>query len=222
MSDTPGAVEIPAENSAALTDAYEVYRVAAAARNDKKRKDAGIHLARLISAGRKAGWTVRLMASHTGVTSERLSQIVKAYDDGKPPRRGTPKFPVLEPVKPKKEEKPKSPRSHLTKREAKELLTLAKRASQNTGSRPLNSPYRKDSEKFSKLIIEYHERGVIWDEIAEASGLSFVGVRMRAARHGYGKGAPPSIKPYRRMVVHPVATKKEGDPAPAESPTKVA
>ena len=29
------------------------------------------------------------------------------------------------------------------------------------------------------------------------------GIRMRAARHGYGKGAPPSIKGYRGVVIHP-------------------
>lgn len=222
MDDITGAVELPAENVAALSEAYEAYRDAFAARDSKKRKEAGVHLARLILAGRKAGWTVRLMASHTEVTPERLSQIVTSYDDGKPPRRGTPKFPVLKPVKPKKEEKPKAPRSHLTKREAKELRALKERAGKNTGSRLLNSPYRKDSEKFSKLIIEYHERGVIWDEIAEASGLSFVGVRMRAARHGYGKGAPPSVKPYRRMVVHPTAKKETGDSGSPESPAKIA
>lgn len=222
MDDITGAVELPAENIAALTDAYEVYREAFAARDHKKRQEAGVHLARLIVTGRKAGWTVRKMASYTGVTPERLSQIVKSYDDGKAPRRGTPKFPILKRVKPKKEEKPRVQRSHLTKREAKELRALKERAGKNTGSRLLNSPYRKDSEKFSKLIIEYHERGVVWDEIAEASGLSFVGVRMRAARHGYGKGAPPSVKPYRRMVVHPVAKKKEDNSGNAESSSKIA
>src|SRR5690606_41443725 len=59
----------------------------------------------------------------------------------------------------------------------------------------------KDSERFSRMIIRLHRRGVVWREIAEASGHTISGLRMRAARHGYGKGAPPSIAPYRRSVI---------------------
>lgn len=203
MSDTTGAVDLPAENKTALADAYAAYKQADAERSNKKREAAGVHLARLITAGRKAGWTGRVMAeSAGGVTPERLWQIVKKYDDGKPVKRGTPKYPVLE--KPKPKPAPKTKRSHLSKREAKRLYDLGVKASKNTGSRPLNSPYRKASEDFSALIIELHDRGVIWDEIANAAGYTAVGVRMRAARHGHGKGAPPSIQPYRRVVVeHP-------------------
>lgn len=205
MNDTTGAVNLPAENQAALADAYAAYKDADAKRSTKGRQAAGVHLARLISAGRKAGWPGRIMAeSAGGVTPERLWQIVKKYDDGKPVKRGTPKYPVLEKPKPKPKPERKTKRSHLDKKEAKRLRTLAEKASRNTGSRPLNSPYRKASEDFSALIIELHDRGVIWEEIAKAAGYTAVGVRMRAARHGYGKGAPPTIQPYRRVVVeHP-------------------
>lgn len=202
MSDTVGAV-LPVENANALTDAYKAYKEACEARSDEGRIENGTVLARLILSGKTAGWPGRAMAKHTGnISAERLWQIMKKYDDGQPVAEGTPAFPVIH--RPVVEPKPKTQPTVLTSAEAKKLRQLAKRARANTGSRPLNSPYRKDSEELSALLIAHHQNGVIWADLAKATNYSIVGVRMRAARHGYGKGAPPSIQGYRRVVVqHP-------------------
>lgn len=200
MSDDEGITTLPQEVWDALESAYQAYHEANQAQAKDRDKKA-VRLAVLAAAGRKAGWPVRALAEPTGVSAERLRQIIRDRAAGKPLPR-SPKFPKYSPPRAKKERPKKIQRSHLTEEERAELEELAILARQNTGSRPLNSPYRRASERFSALIIKYHKRGVIWGEMAEATGHKISGLRMRAARHGYGSGAPPSIAPYRRMVIH--------------------
>lgn len=202
MSDDRGTTTLPPELWKALESAYQAYNTANQERS-KDRDAKAVSLAVLAAAGRKAGWPVRALAEPCGVTPERLRQIIKDRAGGKR-LPANPKFPKYEPPRAKKDRTPKSKikRSNLTPEERSELKELAVLARQNTGSRPLNSPYRRASERFSRLIIKYHKRGVIWGEMADATGHKISGLRMRAARHGYGKGAPPSIAPYRRVVIH--------------------
>lgn len=91
--------------------------------------------------------------------------------------------------------------------EAKRLRELGPAARKTTGSSPLDSPIRASSEQFSALVIELKQRGVTWNQIAEATeSHTASGLRMRAARHGAQHGGtwsvPPSTTPYRRIDVH--------------------
>lgn len=229
MSTTPGtAAVLPQESRDALIAAYQAYNEAnqvrpgeienpearrkATERRDKNRQDRARRLANLAAAGRQAGWPVRALAEPLGVTPERLRQIIKDWGSGA--RNVRPRFPKYAPPVTQKVVTPRKTivRSHLTKAEAKELRDLAKDAPHNTGSRPLDSKFRKASERYSALLIEYHDRGVTWGEMAEVTGYTITGLRMRAARHGYGKGAPPSIEPYRGIVIH---SKKVEEPVQA-------
>lgn len=184
-------------------------------RKAKNREERARRLANLAAAGRQAGWPVRALAEPLGVTPERLRQIIKDWGTG---ARVRPSFVKYAPPVTRKAVVPKKTikRSHLTEVEATELTELAKKAPHNTGSRPLDSPFRKASEDYSKLLIKYHDRGVTWGEMAEVTGYTVTGLRMRCARHGYGKGAPPSIEPYRGVVIHPkkVEDAAEGANAP--------
>lgn len=200
MNDQNGTTTLPSEVTDALASAYTAYSKAVVERSPD-RPAVATHLANLAAAGRKAGWSVRALADPCGITPERLRQIIKEHADGQKVTSVT--FPKFSRAR-KADDKPRTKRSHLSEADAAELKALAPQAKMNTGSRPLTSPVRKASEKFSRLIIKHHKRGVVWREIAEATdGQHTVsGLRMRAARHGYGKGAPPSIQPYRRVAIH--------------------
>ena len=299
-----GTSVLPAEARDALKSSYDAY-VKSISERSSERAERAKTLAALASLGRDAGWSYKRLAEPCGVTPERLRQIVNGNPGGKPPKGTTSVFPAYAPPR---KEKPqvRAQRAHLTEDEARELRDLAGDARRNTGSRPLDSPYRIASVRFSDLIKMHHDRGVIWDEISDAtrnweswplSGkaakhietvrelrreqsklraehksipnetralrlkirsaskpdskkkrteaeldsfraritelesrreeinarlkeigdelLSLEksdplppqhtasGIRMRAARHGYGKGAPPSISGYRGVVIHP-------------------
>jgi hypothetical protein len=211
MAENRGTAELPQHLQIALRDAYLAYHKvnvrsegSTRATKTKERDVAGKKLASLALAGRRAGWPVRALAEPCGdITPERLRQIIRDRAPARLPA-GMPVFPKYERPRPaaRPASRTKIKRSTLTEEEAAELARLAVTARQNTGSRPLTSQYRKDSERFSRLIIRLHKRGVVWREMADASGHTISGLRMRAARHGYGKGAPPSIAPYRRIVIH--------------------
>lgn len=242
MSDA-GKMSLSQDVCDALAAAYSDYHAAVSVRS-AKRAEKATFLANYATMGHDAGWSYKSMAEPMGISPERLRQIVKDHTNGKKIRK-LPKWPVFEtPTKPRSE--PKAVRNHLTYEQAKLLQSLAGDARQNKGSRPLDSKYRKASEDFSELIKEHHSNGVIWQEISDATRpwtswplegkeleasrgpdadhymapmrpqQTVSGLRMRAARHGYGKGAPPSIPPYRRVVIHPVAK----DDSVAESADK--
>lgn len=299
-----GTSVLPQEARDALRSSYEAYVKSISERSPERANKAKI-LASLATLGRDSGWSYKRLAEPCGVTPERLRQIVNGNPGGKPPKGTATVFPAYSP--PRKEKPPaRAQRAHLSEDEARELRDLAGDARRNTGSRPLDSPFRVASVRFSDLIKMHHDRGVIWDEISDAtrnwvswplSGdaakhvetvrelrrdqsklrmerkpipnemkalrlkirsaqkpnskknrseeeldgfrariselearreeinikLAEIsdellalekkdplppqhtasGIRMRAARHGYGKGAPPSISAYRGVVIHP-------------------
>lgn len=243
MSDA-GKMSLPQDVCDALAAAYRDYQQAISERSSKREAKA-IFLANYATMGHDSGWSYKAMAEPMGISPERLRQIVKDHSNGKKVRK-LPKWPVYEtPTKPRPE--PKAVRTHLTYEQAKRLQDLAGDARQNKGSRPLDSKYRLASEEFSELIKAHHSNGVVWHEISDATRpwtkwplegkeleasrgpdadhymapmrpqQTVSGLRMRAARHGYGKGAPPSIPPYRRVVIHPVPKDDAKDSA-AEEP----
>lgn len=299
-----GTSVLPTEARDALKSSYDAYVESISARSSE-RKDRAKTLAALASLGRDAGWSYKRLAEPCGVTPERLRQIVNGNPEGKAPKGTASVFPIYSPPR-KEKPQARAQRAHLNEEEAQELRDLAGDARRNTGSRPLNSPFRTASIRFSDLIKMHHDRGVIWDEISDATRPWEVwplegkaakhveavrelrreqsklrterkaipnetralrlkirsaskpnskkyrseeeldqfrariielesrreainsrmdeiskellvlekkdplppqhtasGIRMRAARHGYGKGAPPSIKGYRGVVIHP-------------------
>lgn len=318
-----GTSVLPAEARDALKSSYDAY-VKSISERSSERQTRAKTLAALASLGRDAGWSYKRLAEPCGVTPERLRQIVSGNQGGKPPKGTTSVFPTYAPPR-KEKPQARAERTHLTEDEARELRDLAGDARRNTGSRPLDSPFRAASVRFSDLIKMHHDRKVIWDEISDAtrnwkswpltgevakhveavrdlrreqsklrSELKAIpnetralrlkirsaskpnskkkrseqeldefrarvtelearreeintrltsiseellvlekndplppqhtasGIRMRAARHGYGKGAPPSISAYRGVVIHPprgTSRKKsqEGEPQGSKS-----
>lgn len=216
---TTDAWVLPTDVATMLRDAYSLYReqIANHASGDAKR-EALRELALVAKAGRDKGWPYPEMASACDMTAERLRQIVASLEKERPRpeisqeiRDMFPEY-VAPPHQRKKnpaKKARKTKRSHLTEAEIKKLQELAPLARMTSGSTPLKSPIRKATKDFSKLIIKYHSRGVVWRELAEVTGLSEAGVRSRAARHGYHKGPPPSIPPFRDTTIYKEAKVKK-------------
>lgn len=215
MSGSQGtASSLPEDAWNALAEAYEAYKEA---KDDpREREDRGTVVANLAKAAEDQGWPRRVVAEPCGVTPERLRQVIRSYENRDLVVAGEDLFPQYRrPTAAPPVERQTRKRSHLTPEEVAELKRLAPLARANTGSRPLESEYRKASEEFSRLIMEFHDRGVVWREMADVTGLTINGVRIRASRHGYGKGAPPSIKPYMRVTIHDIMREK-AVPSPDE------
>lgn len=216
---TTGAWVLPDDVATMLRDAYSHYRemVTNRASGDAKR-EALRELAVIAKAGREKKWPYPEMAAACDMTAERLRQIVATLDKERPRPQVSQElkdqFPdyVAPPHQRKKQPARrvrKTKRSTLTEAEIKKLQELAPLARTTSGSTPMNSPVRKATKEFSKLIIKFHSRGVIWRELAEVTGLSEAGVRSRAARHGYHNGPPPSIPPYRDTTIYKEAKVKK-------------
>lgn len=215
---TTDAWVLPDDVATMLRDAYSHYREKVTNRaSSNAKREALRELAIVAKAGREKGWPYPDMSAACGMTAERLRQIVATLDKERPKpqisKELKDKFPeyVAPPHQRKNPKKRvrKAKRSTLTEAERKKLQELAPLARQTSGSTPLNSPIRKATKEFSRLIIKLHSHGVIWRELAEATGLSESGVRSRAARHGYHSGPPPSIPPYRETTIYKEAKAKK-------------
>lgn len=241
---TQAVTVLPEDAAAALKAAYGDYAQAVTERSNERAK-AARKLANIAAAGRKAGWSVRALAEPCGVTPERLRQIIKEHADGKRvnvkfPKHVAPKKPVPRPrIK-------RAHLTTAQAKELARLAPIARQNTGSRPLTGKGSEFRDASEKFSELIKQHHTSGVTWREMSDATRpwtswpmddemLTAIriaeergepdpyppthkvsGLRMRAARHGYGKGAPPSIQPYRRVVIHPV--KQAEDETPKKSP----
>lgn len=195
-----GVSMLPEEHRDALMKAYsdhqEVLRGDPEVRRERARR-----VASLFQAAREAGWPNVAIGDACGITGTSASRIMGRNGDGVEPATdlifptyGGGYVPSSERVAPRS-----SPRT-LTEEERQELAEVAALARLCTGSRPLDHPTRVASKKFSARIMKYHDEGVTWREIAEASGMQISGVRMRAQRHGYNSGPPPSIAAYKDQV----------------------
>lgn len=210
---------LPEDVATMLRDAYSRYRelVTNRASGDAKR-EALRELAVTAKAGREKKWPYPEMAAACDMTAERLRQIVATLDKERPRPQISQElkdmFPEYVAPPNQRKKKPtkkvrKTKRSTLTEAEIKKLQELAPLARTTSGSTPMDSPVRKATRDFSKLIIKFHSRGVIWRELAEVTGLSEAGVRSRAARHGYHNGPPPSIPAYRGTTIYKEAKVKK-------------
>ena len=208
-------IALPRRLEQSLRGAYRAYAKASAAGDRDARIGTGQRLAAIARAGRDAHWRWTVLAAPCGITPERLRQIANTYAAPGVSVADVPAFPDFERklrrARAATEPQPLPPRGRLTDQERGELRELAAVAKTNTGSVPLNDPRRKASERFSELIIGLRERRVTWRELAEASGHTQIGLRMRAARYGLGS-LPPSVAPYRRINIHESAP--EASPPP--------
>lgn len=168
MSTARSAAEpLPTELHSALQRAYQDYAEAATSRYSSGRTEAGARLADLAAYARESGWPFAVLARSCGVSGERLRQITQQYGTGEPP---SPAVPVPRYVRPGRSPRP-APKSrpHLTEEEARELRELAPLAAENTGSHAPDSPARLASDELTTLIRSHHERGVIWQELSDAT-----------------------------------------------------
>lgn len=194
--------EIPSAVTDALATLHQAYRQASS-RGERER--AGAHLAAYLQQGRERDWSLEDLAEPLEMSGERVRQLIKQFhgsgDDGAWPelpafpQRSGPRRRRVRPVKPRR---PSAIGTELQVR----LAELAPLAAKTNGTARLDSPQRRASEEFSQLIIDLHEAGHTWQQIADASGLSTNGVRMRAARHGYKEGPPRGVPAYRRIDRH--------------------
>lgn len=197
---------LPPNTVDALRGAYVKY--VEAGRGDK-RPDAGARLANLIAKGRKHGWSFPALSDAIGavdgrpkgVSAERLRQIVVTFDGD--PSKARPAFPAFRDPKPVLPPKVKPPKPTLTTEEHHKLKELPPLAAKNSGARDRDSIYRRASEELTEVIADAHDRGVTWREISEATdgALTVAGLRMRIARHGRGGSVPPTVQPYKGIVI---------------------
>ncbi len=168
MSTASSAAEtLPTELHDALHGAYRDYAEAATSRYSSGRTEAGARLADLAAHARGSGWPFAVLAAACGVSGERLRQITQQYGTGAPP---SPAVPVPRYVRPGRSPRP-APKSrpHLSEEQAHWLRELAPLAAENTGSHAPDSSARRASDELTALIRSHHERGVIWQELSDAT-----------------------------------------------------
>lgn len=218
-NDAATSTVLPVEVERSLMGLHAAYQGAVKARNDSARREAGARLADYAGRGRDRGWLLADLAEPMRITPEALRQLLvrfgdeeAAWSDGELPdfpqstvkrRRRRPRPPVLRP-------------GQIESATARRLRQLAPQAAKTKGSTPLDAPERRASEEFSDLIKSLHAAGHSWQQIADASGLSMAGVRMRAARHGYKAGPPKGVAAYqgvyRQSPMAGVRTSVAGSP----------
>lgn len=198
-----GASQLPKEHRDALATAYADHQNALRS-GDEIRKSKARKLAQLFLAARNAGWPNSAIGDACGITGTSASRIIARNSEGLKPAK-SPVFPRYGGgFVPQNTDTNRNQGTRiLTTDERQELAELAALARTCTGSRPLNHPSRIASKKFSDRIMTYHDAGVTWSQIADASGMKVSGVRMRAQRHGYNSGPPPSIPAYKNVVRQP-------------------
>jgi DNA-binding transcriptional MerR regulator len=128
-----------------------------------------------ITAIRNAGWTLQAISEATGITRERVRQIVAntkpavVYDNIPLP----PLFP----------EKPKPTYVEPSAETLARLLELKPLASQVRGTSPA---FRSEGEEFSQLLNHSHTvEGVTIYRLAKRLGVTPASIRFRLARYGY-------------------------------------
>lgn len=209
-----GVSQLPQEHRDALANAYADHQNALRS-DDEIRERTAKNLAQIFLAARNAGWPNVALGDACGITGTSVSRIIARNGKGLSPAK-EPKFPTYGGgFVPQHTPTPRRGVRVLTDEEKQELAELAALARTCTGSRPLNHPSRIASKKFSDRIMTYHDEGVTWSVLAQASGLKVSGVRMRAQRHGYNSGPPPSIPAYKNVVRQATRTPKE-EPSLAE------
>ena len=199
-------IALPKGQEALFRAAYRAYARANAAGKREARVATGHHLAAIAANGHSAGWPWRLLAEPCGISAERLRQITNDYG-ADAAMESVPSIPPYQPMLAAAREavapspRRRQQRGTLTQQERTDLVESARLARFTTGSVALDDPRRLASEKLSRTILDARKRAVTWREMAELTGYTQVGLRMRAARHG--GTPPPSVAPYRGVTIHP-------------------
>lgn len=141
---------------------------------------------------RRAGWTLSSISAATGVTRERIRQVVEtAPEDITVPNDLPVPHPPLKPVKAKKEYV--EPDADKLAR----LLELQPYAQQN---RHNSSENRQAAEDYTALIWEVHDQdGVTLYRLAKRLGVTHGALRFRLARYGYKLPETGRSKVYTRI-----------------------
>ena len=128
-----------------------------------------------ITALRRAGWTLQSISEATGITRERVRQIVAT---------NTPTIMFDEiPLPPVVTEKPKPVYIEPSAETLARLLELRPLASQVRGTSPA---FRAEGEEFSRLLDYAHKvEGVTIYRLAKRLGVTPASIRFRLARYGY-------------------------------------
>jgi hypothetical protein len=144
-----------------------------------------------IAALRQAGWTLSSISVVTGLTRERIRQIVAAV-----PAPSLPSDVVIPepPVKAKR-----APKVYVEPdpRKLARLLELQPLAQQN---RHNSDEFREAAEQYTALVWEVHsEDGVTLYRLAKRLGVTHGALRFRLARYGYKEPESGRYKVYTRI-----------------------
>jgi len=219
-STSPEKTDVLMQAEKALVAAYSEF--SARESGEPGHVEAWKKLVAILEGARQQGWPYRGLATILGLTGEGVRMLVLRYrkTTGDESEFADATFPEY--VRPKRgtampPRKPPRPKSEITDEERKQLREWGPIAKNAKGSTPVDSPIRKTSEDFSKLVIGLKQRGVIWQEIADATEGSHTvaGLRMRASRHSNEENGgtwslPPSIRRYRRIDIHDKASDFDG------------
>lgn len=140
---------------------------------------------------RGAGWTLQSISESSGLTRERVRQIVKDFGEN-----GDTVANVAGPVPTPPSKAVKEPRQYVEPDPEKLARLLAlKPIAQRVRS---NSPnHREEAEEYTKLIAEVHMTdGVPLYRLAKRLDVSHGALRFRLARYGYKQPAAGSSKVY--------------------------
>ncbi|MGQ7786218.1 hypothetical protein [Nesterenkonia sp. K-15-9-6] len=148
----------------ALLEAYRGYAAAPVRSAEQKRQAAS--LAQLAAAAKGAGWPMRLLAEPCEVSAERMRQFA-ARHEGEVAADVAALFPAYARPAPARRRPVEHP--HLSAGEAAELRDLAVLARRRTGSHAADSAEAQASGRFTALVREHHDRGVIWAELSAAT-----------------------------------------------------
>ncbi len=141
---------------------------------------------------RRAGWTLSSISAATGVTRERIRQVVETAPEDITVPAGLPvPHPPIKPEKVKKEYV--EPDAGKLAR----LLELQPLAQQN---RHNSEEYRRSAEEYTALVWEVHNQdGVTLYRLAKRLGVTHGALRFRLARYGYKLPQTGVSKVYTRI-----------------------
>ena len=142
----------------------------------------------LISALRKADWTLEAISNASKLTRERVRQIAAAHQD-----TGL-SLTVEIPEPPLKPERPRPVYIEPTPATLERLLELQPYAQQ---VRSNGKKYREEAEEYTKLLNYAHTvEGVTLYRLAKRLGVTHGALRFRLVRYGYKKPVTATSKVY--------------------------
>lgn len=156
---------------------------------------------RVVLGLREAGWTLQSIAEATGVTRERVRQIVRAT------RKKAPEANIAEAVRadygltiPSPPVHERSPGRVYVEPDPVKLARMLELKPMAEQVRANSTQYREEAEEYTRLIAESHlEDGVTLYRLAMRLGVTHGALRFRLARYGYKLPVTGRSKVYTRI-----------------------